>query len=199
MKTRLIENQIRNMVKAITRDVINETRLDYDEDNFSGTQSRGARYDICSDDYCVYHDVPEDVVDRLADEVERTYGSVDVVCISGDDGYVDPEGYLDDPNGNDGLDSEYYDEFPTDKDAENDYSWSLFDGKATAPSAFGDYNVGGRGIDREVDDILAKHARDGQWSAGELRNGRRNMDRWVQGRRSPEEIGDSWEDRHLGF
>lgn len=193
---RLAENRLRGIIHKAVKGVLRETRLDYDEDNFSGRYSHEPRYDIYSDGYCVYHDVPEEVVDRLADEVERRYGSVDVQCISGneDDGYVDPEGYLDDPNDNYGLDSEYYDEFPTHKDAENDYSWSLFDRKATAPGAFGDYNVGGRGIDRDVDDILTRHARDGKWSDRELRNGRRNMDRWAQGRRSPEEIGDSWED-----
>ena len=196
---RLAENRLRGIVHKAVRGVLKETRLDYDEDNFSGRYSRGPRYDIYSDGYCIYHDVSEYEVDILADEVEKKYGSVDVQCISGneDNGYVDPEGYLDNPNDDDGLDSEYYYDFPTHEDAENEYSWGLFDGKATAPSAFGDYNVGGRGIDREVDDILTRHARDGQWSAGELRNGRRNMERWIQGRRSPEEIGDSWEQLKL--
>lgn len=94
MKIRLTENQFKRLVKRIAKKVINETRLDYDEDNFSGTQSRGARYDICSDGDCIYHDVPEEVVDRLADEVERKYGSVDVQEIGGDEGY-DDEGYDD--------------------------------------------------------------------------------------------------------
>lgn len=199
----LTEARLRGLVHRAVKGVLRETRLDYDEDNFSGTQSRGARYDICSDGYCVYHDVPEEVVDRLADEVERQYGSVDVQCISGDeyDGYVDPEGYLDDPNDKDRLEydmyeDDYYDSFPSLQDAENDYSWNLFDRKGIAPGMFGDYNVSRGALDREVDNILSRHARDGQWSAGELRNGRRNMDRWVQGKRSPEDIGDSWEELH---
>lgn len=94
MKIRLTENQFKRLVKRIANRAINETRLDYDEDNFSGTQSRGTRYDICSDGDCIYHDVPEEVVDRLADEVERKYGSVDVQEIGGDEEY-DNEGYDD--------------------------------------------------------------------------------------------------------
>lgn len=46
-------------------------RLDYDEDNFSGTQGRGTRYDIIADGYVVYHDVAEESVDRLCEEMER--------------------------------------------------------------------------------------------------------------------------------
>ena len=47
------------------------TRLDYDEDNFSGTQGRGSRYDIIADGEVVYHDIPEESVDRLCEELER--------------------------------------------------------------------------------------------------------------------------------
>ena len=45
-------------------------RLDYDEDNFSGTQGRGTRYDIIADGEVVYHDIPEESVDRLCEEME---------------------------------------------------------------------------------------------------------------------------------
>ncbi len=47
------------------------TRLDYDEDNFSGTNGRGTRYDIIADGIVVYHDVPEESVDRLCEEMEH--------------------------------------------------------------------------------------------------------------------------------
>lgn len=190
----LTEARLRGLVHRAVKGVLRETRLDYDEDNFSGNYSRGPRYDVCFDGYCIYHDVPEEAVDHLADEVERQFGSVDVQCISGDeyDGYVDPEGYLDDPNAKDDIECDVLDDDYT----ENDYSWDLFDRKGIAPGMYGDYNVGRDALDREIDDILSRHARDGQWSAGELRNGRRNMDRWVQGKRSPEDIGDSWEELH---
>lgn len=46
-------------------------RLDYDEDNFSGTQGHGTRYDIIADGVVVYHDIPEESVDRLCEELER--------------------------------------------------------------------------------------------------------------------------------
>lgn len=46
-------------------------RLDYDEDNFSGTQGRGTRYDIIADGSVIYHDIPEESVDRLCEEMER--------------------------------------------------------------------------------------------------------------------------------
>lgn len=47
------------------------TRLDYDIDNFSGTQGRGTRYDILSNGDVVYHDIPEESVGRLRAEMER--------------------------------------------------------------------------------------------------------------------------------
>ena len=46
-------------------------RLDYDEDNFSGIQVRGTRYDILSDGDVVYHDISEEAVDKLCEEMER--------------------------------------------------------------------------------------------------------------------------------
>ena len=45
------------------------TRLDYDEDNFSGLYSRGIRYDIIADGVVMYHDVPSSAVDRLCREL----------------------------------------------------------------------------------------------------------------------------------
>lgn len=200
MRTRLIENEIRNMVKAITRGVINETRLDYDEDNFSGNYSRGPRYDIYFGSDCIYHDVPEEAVDRLADEVERTYGDVTLICNDRDEEYIDAEGYLDDPDAKNDIENAmyedgYYDSFPSDEAAENDYSWNLFDNKGIAPGAFGEYYVKKDGLDDEIDHIMQRAGKE-DWSPGELRNGRRNMDRWIKGRRSLEDIEDSWADLH---
>lgn len=46
-------------------------RLNYDEDNFSGIQGRGTRYDILSDGDVVYHDITEEAVDKLCEEMEN--------------------------------------------------------------------------------------------------------------------------------
>jgi len=59
-------------------------RLDYDIDNFSGTQGRGTRYDILSDGDVIYHDIPEESVDRLCAEMERKpylYGNIEVKAL----------------------------------------------------------------------------------------------------------------------
>ena len=56
-------------------------RLDYDENNFSGTQGRGTRYDIIADGAVIYHDIPEESVDRLCEEMERKpwiYSNIEV-------------------------------------------------------------------------------------------------------------------------
>ena len=56
-------------------------RLDYDEDNFSGTQGRGTRYDILADGCVIYHDIPEESVDRLCEQMERQpwlYSNIEV-------------------------------------------------------------------------------------------------------------------------
>lgn len=57
------------------------TRLDYDIDNFSGRQGRGTRYDILSDGDVVYHDIDEEAVDNLCNEMEHKhwlYGEIEV-------------------------------------------------------------------------------------------------------------------------
>ena len=56
-------------------------RLDYDEDNFSCRQVRGTRYDILSDGDVVYHDIAEEAVDKLCEEIEHKqwlYGEIEV-------------------------------------------------------------------------------------------------------------------------
>ena len=56
--------------------------LDYDIDNFSGRNCRGTRYDIKADGVVVYHDIAEESVDRLCEEMERKpwlYDNIEVV------------------------------------------------------------------------------------------------------------------------
>lgn len=115
--------------------------------------------------------------------------------------FVDTDGYLDDPTCKSDIEYEmfedpYYDNFPSREAAENDYSWDLFNKRGVAPGAFGSYNVTRRGLDNEIDNIMTAHSREGQWSDKELRNGNKNMERWVQGRRTTDSVGDSWEDLH---
>lgn len=57
-------------------------RLDYDIDNFSGNYSRGTRYDILDDGCVIYHDVSEDEVDKLCEQMEQKpwlYSKIEVV------------------------------------------------------------------------------------------------------------------------
>jgi len=57
------------------------TRLDYDIDNFSGRNGRGTRYNIKADGVVVYHDVAEESVDRLCEEMEHKpwlYSNIEV-------------------------------------------------------------------------------------------------------------------------
>lgn len=56
-------------------------RLNYDEDNFSNRQGRGTRYDILSDGDVVYHDIAEEAVYKLCNEMEHKpwlYGEIEV-------------------------------------------------------------------------------------------------------------------------
>ena len=56
-------------------------RLNYDEDNFSGRQGRGTLYDILSNGDVVYHDIDEEAVDKLCEEMEHKqwlYGEIEV-------------------------------------------------------------------------------------------------------------------------
>lgn len=49
--------------------------------NFSCQQGHGTRYDILSDGDVVYHDIAEDVIDKLCDEMEHKpwlYGEIEV-------------------------------------------------------------------------------------------------------------------------
>ena len=56
-------------------------RLDYDEDNVSRRQGRGTRYDILSGGEVVYHDIAEEAVDKLCNEMEHKqwlYGEIEM-------------------------------------------------------------------------------------------------------------------------
>lgn len=117
--------------------------------------------------------------------------------------YIDTDGYLDDPNDKSEIEYEmsndpYYDNFKRLKDAENDYSWHKFDTKGIYPGIYGNYTVSKDGANKEKDEFMNTHnnIRDKKenWSDKELRHGKRNMERFVQGKRTPEQIGDNWED-----
>ena len=58
------------------------TRLDYDIDNFGGRNGRGIRYDIKADGVVIYHDVAEESVDKLCEDMEHKpwlYDNIEVV------------------------------------------------------------------------------------------------------------------------
>ena len=66
-------------ISRIVKNVINETTLDYDIDNFSGRWNRGPRYDILVDGEVYYSDVPDESVDRLCSDLEnRGYENIQV-------------------------------------------------------------------------------------------------------------------------
>jgi len=87
MKIRLNEQQFKKLVAESVKKVLNETTLDYDMDNFSGNWSRGNRYDILVDGEVYYHDVSEEEVDRLYDDLSRKpyLGKVQIVDLNDDD------------------------------------------------------------------------------------------------------------------
>ena len=109
------------------------------------------------------------------------------------DDYVDPEGYLDDPyhNPNSWEDEDWID---GDKNMENDYSWDHFDNKSVAPGLDSYYTVGKGAIPREIDNAIANRNREKDWTPSQLRNAKNNKDKWIQGKRSLDDIEDNWED-----
>ena len=151
---------------------LNETPLNYDIDNFSGWWTKPKNWNIPNRD-----------------------------LISGEE-YIDDEGYLDDPyKSNEIEDALKDDEWEWGKDmdlkgAENEYSWDRFDGKPIAQGLDPYYKVGKGAVDREVDDAISRRNRQNDWSDRELRNGDRMMDKWVNGKRDADDIGDAWDDIH---
>lgn len=101
--------------------------------------------------------------------------------------------YLDDPlhEPNSWDDDEWID---GDKDMENDYSWDRFENKPMAPGLDNSYLAGKRSIPRDIDSAIAQRNRKNNWSDGELRHGRRMMDKWVKGQCDNEDLEDSWDD-----
>jgi hypothetical protein len=101
--------------------------------------------------------------------------------------------YLDDPfhAPNSWDDDEWVD---GDKDMENDYSWDRFENKPMAPGLDNSYLAGKRSIPRDIDSAIAQRNRKNNWSDGELRHGRRMMDKWVNGQRDNEDLEDGWDD-----
>ena len=61
-------------INRIVKNVIKETTLDYDMDNFSGRWNRGQRCQILVDGYPYYQDVPEESVDRLIEDLMERLG-----------------------------------------------------------------------------------------------------------------------------
>ena len=83
-----------------------------------------------------------------------------------------------------------------DKDMENDYSWDRFDGKPIAQGLDPYYKVGKGVVGREVDDAISRRNRENDWSERELRNRDRMMNKYVNGERDADDIGDAWDDIH---
>jgi len=144
-------------------------------------------------------------VKRALMETELTY---DVDNFSGRwnktepnmDDFIDPEGYLDDPNNNPHHDEEwdeYVDDFGGDaKAAEEDYSWNLHDTQPVAPGVGGRYNVFSKhGIARDIDDAIAINNRRlyGDEKAKD-RIASRARAKWINDKNSPEDIEDWTED-----
>ena len=140
-------------------------------------------------------------VKRVLMETELTY---DVDNFSGRwnktepnmDDFIDPEGYLDDPNNNPHHGEEwdeYVDDFGGDvKAAEEDYSWNLHDTQPVAPGVGGRYNVFSKhGVARDIDDAIAINNRKlyGDEKAKD-RIAKRARAKWTNGKNSPEDIED---------
>jgi len=103
--------------------------------------------------------------------------------------------YLDDPfNEPNSFDDDEW--VNGDKDMENDYSWDRFDHKPIAQGLDPYYSVGKGAVPREVDQAINMRNKQGDWTDGELRQGRRMMDKWVNGQRDNEDIEDEWDDLH---
>lgn len=108
---------------------------------------------------------------------------------------LNPDDYLDNPYDapNSWDDDEWVD---GDKDMENEYSWNAFDRQAIAPGVETHYNVMKTGVPGEIDKAISWRNKDNDWSEMELRNRDRMMGKWVNGERTADQIGDSWEDIH---
>lgn len=141
-------------------------------------------------------------VKRVLMETELTY---DVDNFSGRwnktepnmDDFIDPEGYLDDPNDNPSSGSgwnEFVDDFDGDnKSAEEEYSWMLHDNQPVAPGVGGHYTVGKNGVENDVDDAITINNHRLYGNEAKIdRIANRARTRWINGR-TPEDM-DDWTD-----
>lgn len=146
---KLSEAELKQVVKEAAIQVLKETPLDYDIDNFSGRWTKSE---------------PSDEEWALADS--RANGD-----------------YLDDPfhAPNSWDDDEWVD---GDKDMENDYSWGLYQRMN---------NVGKSPVDRQHDIMDAAQTRRDHaayWTDKDNERGRKLMDKWIDGKRDTDELGD---------
>jgi hypothetical protein len=175
---KLTEAELKQVIKEATMKVLAETELYYDVDNFSGRWTKPKNWNVPNSD-----------------------------LTSGEE-FFDDEGYLDDPYKKDEIEDALKDdewEWGKDMDlkgAENVYSWDRFDGKPIAQGLDPYYQVGKGAVPREVDDAIdrRKHGTRKKpgtdWTDRELYHGDKVMNNWVQGKRTPEEMGDSWAAMH---
>ena len=151
---------------------MSETPLNYDVDNFSGRWNKPKNWNVPNND-----------------------------LTSGEE-YFDDEGYLDDPYKKNEIEDALKDdewEWGNDMDlkgAENWYSWDRFDGKPIAQGLDPYYKVGKGAVPREVGDAIDRRNMENDWSEKELRNGSRMMDKYVNGERDADDIGDAWDGIH---
>ena len=169
---KLSEAELKQVVKEAAIQVLKETPLDYDIDNFSGRWTKPNNWNVPNTD-----------------------------LTSGEE-YFNDEGYLDDPYKKNEIEDALKDdewEWGNDMDlkgAENWYSWDRFDGKPIAQGLDPYYKVGKGAVGREVDDAISRRNRENDWSDRELRHGGRVMDKYVHGKYDGEDVGDAWDDLH---
>jgi len=169
---RLTEAELKQVVKEAAIKILSETPLNYDIDNFSGRWTKPKNWNVPNND-----------------------------LTSGEE-YIDDEGYLDDPYKKNEIEDALKDdewEWGNDMDlkgAENWYSWDRFDGKPIAQGLDPYYKVGKGAVPREVGDAIDRRNMENDWSRKELRNRSRMMDKWVNGKRDVDDIGDAWDDIH---
>ena len=108
---------------------------------------------------------------------------------------LNPSDYLDNPYDapNSFDDDEWVD---GDKDMENEYSWNAFDRQAVAPGVDDHYNVMKTGVPSEIDKAISRRNKENDWSEMELKNRDRMMDKYVNGERDADDIGDAWDGIH---
>jgi hypothetical protein len=117
------------------------------------------------------------VVKEASMNVIKEWGFPDVGF--GDD-YETPYGDLDDPR----------DVYADEKEGDIDYSWDedAYMNDET-PRRMKNHHD-------EMDKMASMRDKDAYWRNGELRNRDRMMDKWINGKADPEDIGDEWDDIH---